>query len=153
MTAIGPGDHEQFCRNDNWDRAGGTGHDKWEKRLPDGRLLRTTIQRHKTEYGSSLKAQVLSQLEVNEATLLDVLRSGRPADRPAPEPEGAIEPKPDWIARALQEGRLNEDEIKTLTTVEAEHLAMVYFSTPTEFDGAAVRLHLLEALDAYRRRD
>jgi hypothetical protein len=82
---------------------------------------------------------------------LDVIRSGQPAERPTPEPAPAVEPNPEWIVRALQQGRLNEDEIRSLTTVEAEHLATVYFSTPTELDGAAVRQHLLEALDAYRR--
>jgi hypothetical protein len=68
LSAIGPADHEEFCRRDEWDPTGGTGHDKWEKRLPDGRLLRTVIQRHKFEYGSDLKAKVLKQLDVDEAT-------------------------------------------------------------------------------------
>jgi len=142
--------HEQFCRRDEWEEAGGTGHDKWQERLPDGQLLRTTIQRHKTDYGQDLKAAVLLQLDVDEATFWEVIRSGEPADRPAPAPDEGRDPMPDWIVQALQLGRFNEVEIAALGVEEPEHVALAYFSLPRELGGAEVRRRLLDALALYR---
>lgn len=150
MSAIGPGDHEQFCQRDEWEDVGGTRHDKWEKRLPDGRLLRTTIQRHKKDYGAGLKSAVLSQLDVDEPTFWEVIESGVPATRPTPAAEPTPEPLDDWIVRALQRGRLDEAEIALLTAEEAEHLANAYFTMPMELSGDQVRDRLLDRLDAFR---
>lgn len=150
MSAIGPSDHEQFCRRDDWEEAGGTGHDKWKKRLADGRLLRTTIQRHKTDYGQDLKADVLSQLEVDEETFWEVIRTGKPAERPSPAPEPGRDPIPDWIVQTLLRARLNEDEISELSVDEAEHLRLAYFSLPPELGGGEVRQRLFDALARFR---
>lgn len=150
MSAIGPGDHEQFCQRDEWEDVGGTRHDKWEKRLPDGRLLRTTIQRHNKDYGTGLKSAVLSQLEVDEATFWQVIQTGTPAVRPTPTAVPPPEPLDDWIVRALQRARLDESEITSLTVEEAEHLANAYFTMPLELSRDEVRTRLLHLLDVFR---
>lgn len=128
-----------------WDDVGGTGHDKWEKRLPGGRLLRTTIQRHKKDYGAGLKSEVLSkQLEVDERTFWLVIQTGNPASRPTPQEAPSTEPLDYWVVRSLERGGLNEEEIKSLTANEAKYLANTYFSLPTEMHRSEVRQHLMQ---------
>jgi hypothetical protein len=150
LSAIGPSDHDEFCQRDEWQDVGGTRHDKWEKRLADGRLLRTTVQRHKSDYGPKLKSMVLAQLEVDETTFWQVIETGTPAHRPAPSAEVVPEPLADWIVHALQQGRLNVSEIASLTAEEAEHLAVTYFSMPRDLPGEEIRQRLITELGKYR---
>jgi hypothetical protein len=111
LSAIGPTEHRKFCQIDGWSNPEGTNHDKWEKRLANGRLLRTSISRNKTEYGDRLKGKILIQLEVDEATFREVIRSGQGAERPAPEPQPKVAPLPIWAVSALIRKHVTQSEL------------------------------------------
>ena len=151
MSAIGPADHRRFCEIDGWDNPDGTNHDKWEKRLPDRRLLRTTISRNKREYGQALKAGVLRQLEVDEATFWEVLDAGRPARRPTPEAAVGPAPLAGWAVQALIRHSLTEAEIRGLTAEEVEALANYSFTLPEAMTREAVRAELFAERDRRRQ--
>ena len=152
MSTLGPAAHRRFCQIDGWDNPDGTNHDKWEKRLPDRRVLRTTISRNKREYGAALKAGVLRQLEVDEATLWEVLATGQPARRPTPEEAPGPAPLAGWAVQALIHHFLTEGEIRELTGEEAEALANYSFTLPESLTREAVRAELFAEQERHRDR-
>lgn len=150
MSAIGPTEHRQFCQIDGWQQPEGTNHDKWEKRLPDSRLLRTVVSRNKNEYGQHLKSSVLKQLEVDETSFWRVINTGEPAERPTPKAEPERQPLPGWAVATLMKNHLSESEIARFDAEEAIDLANYSFTLPTTLSAEALRAALLSRLSDYR---
>ena len=111
-----------------------TGHDFFEKVLPDGEILRTHASRSggKTISPGRFKAILSDQLRVSEAEFWEVLRTRKPATRPSP----AQEPTPSlplWIAQALErEVGLSREQIAELDENEARRLLDDTRSQPRE---------------------
>ena len=110
-----------FLSYDEWVEDRATGHDFFEKSLPDGEILRTHASRSgsKTMSPGRFKAILSDQLLLSEAEFWDVLRTKGPAPRPSPTPETAPKSLPLWLAQALerevgltreQVGELDEQE-------------------------------------------
>lgn len=112
----------EFLRSDRWTDARATGHDFYEKTLPDGEILQTHASRSgsKTMSPGRFKAILSDQLRVSEAEFWDVLRTGRPAPRPSAAPEPPPASLPHWLAAALErEVGLRPEEIGRLDEAEA----------------------------------
>jgi len=94
----------EFLKYDGWEPDRGTGHDHFEKTLPDGEILRTHASRagSKSMSPGRFKAILADQLRLNEAEFWEVLRTRSPAQRPSSAPELAPESLPLWLARALE---------------------------------------------------
>jgi hypothetical protein len=110
-----------FLKHDDWDEDRTTGHDFFEKSLPDGEILRTHASRSgsKTMSPGRFKA-ILSDLRLSEAEFWEVLRTRSPAARPSPAPEPAPRSLPLWLAQALErEVRLTREQIAELDEAEA----------------------------------
>lgn len=112
----------EFLRNDDWEEDRATGHDFFEKTLPDGEILRTHISRagSKTMSPGRFKAILSDQLRLSEAEFWDVLRTRTPASRPSPAPEPAPLSLPLWLAQALErEVGLTGEQIAELDEISA----------------------------------
>jgi len=112
----------EFLRHDDWEEDRATGHDFFEKTLPDGEVLRTHASRSgsKTMSPGRFKAILSDQLRLSEAEFWDVVRTRFPAPRPSPAPEPAPRSLPLWLARALErEVRLTREQIAKLDEDEA----------------------------------
>lgn len=111
-----------FLKHDDWKEDRATGHDSFEKTLPDGEILRTHASRSgaKTMSPGRFKAILSDQLRLSEAEFWDVLRTRTPALRPSLAPEPAPRSIPLWLAQALErEVGLTREEIATLDEIEA----------------------------------
>lgn len=119
----------------------------FEFELPTGQLLRTVISHGKDEYGAPLRAKVLAQLAVDDATFREVLRSGEPPPRPSPVEE-RIELVPlefiNRVSRCLEPG-----DLEGATPDEYGHLARWLWSRP-DVGCAAERPMLLAELENFR---
>ena len=107
----------EFLRHDGWDEDRATGHDFFEKTLPDGEILRTRASRSgsKTMSPGRFKAILSDQLRLSEAEFWDVLRTKAPPPRPSPAPEPAPKLFPLWLALALErEVGLTREQIAQL---------------------------------------
>jgi hypothetical protein len=107
----------EFLKSDHWKEDRVTGHDFFEKALPNGEILQTHASRsgNKTMSPGRFKAILADQLHVSEAEFWEVLRTGRPAPRPSPTPEPLPASIPAWLAEALErEVGLMPDEIAQL---------------------------------------
>jgi len=112
----------EFLKHDDWEEDRATGHDFFEKTLPDGEILRTHASRSgpKTMSPGRFKAILADQLRLGEAEFWDVLRTKTPALRPSPAPEPAPRSLPLWLAQALaREVGLTREEIAALDEIEA----------------------------------
>ncbi len=117
----------EFLRHDQWAEERATGHDFFEKILPDGEILRTHASRSgsKTISPGRFKTILSDQLRLNEAEFWEVLRTGNPAPRPSPAPESAPTSLPLWLARALErEAGLTRARIAELDEAEAHRLLL-----------------------------
>jgi len=94
----------EFLRLDRWREDRVTGHDFFEKTLPDGELLRTHASRSggKSMSPGRFKAILSDQLQISAVEFWEVLRTGEPAPRPSPGPEPPPPSLPLWLARALE---------------------------------------------------
>jgi hypothetical protein len=94
----------EFLKHDGWTEVRATGHDFFEKTLPDGEILRTHASRSgaKTMSPGRFKAILADQLKLNETEFWEVQRSRTPATRPSPAPEPAPRSLPAWLADALE---------------------------------------------------
>jgi len=113
---------EAFLRIDGWSQDRSTGHDFYEKVLPDGETLRshTSFAGKKTMSPGRFKTILADQLKVSEAEFWEALRSKRPVSRPSPQPQPAPESLPNWLREALRhECDLNEKDLVLLTEDEA----------------------------------
>lgn len=112
----------EFLRHDDWEEDRATGHDFFEKTLPDGEILRT----HASRSGSTtmspgrFKTPLSDQLQLIEADFWDVLRTKGPAPRGSPAPEPAPRSLPLWLAQASErEVGLTRERIAELDEGEA----------------------------------
>ena len=94
----------EFLKHDHWEEDRATGHDFFEKTLPDGEILRTHASRSgsKTVSPGRFKAILSDQLRLSEAEFWEVLRTRTPAPRPSPAPQPAPRSLPLWLAEALE---------------------------------------------------
>lgn len=124
----------EFLKRDEWEEDRATGHDFFEKALPDGEILRTHAPRSgsKTMSPGLFKAILSDQLRLSEAEFREVLRTKRPALRPSPAPELAPRSLPLWLARSLErEVRLTREQIAELDEDAARRLLVEARSRPT----------------------
>lgn len=125
----------EFLKHDDWEDDRATGHDFFEKALPDGEILRTHASRSgsKTMSPGRFKAILSDQLRLSEAEFWEVLRTRSPAPRPSPAPEPAPRSLPLWLAQALdREVGLTREQIADLDEDEARRLLDEARSRPTE---------------------
>ena len=125
----------EFLRHDDWEEDRATGHDFFEKTLPDGELLRTHASRSgsKTISPGRFKAIMSDQLQLSEAEFWEVLRTKTPAPRPSPAPDRAPASVLLWLALALErEARLTRNQIAGLDEDEARRLLVEARSKPIE---------------------
>ena len=123
----------EFLKHDNWEEDRATGHDFFEKTLPDGEILRTHASRSgsKTMSPGRLKAILSDQLRLSEVEFWEVIRTRTPAARPSPAPEPAPRSLPLWLAQALErEVGLTRNEIAELDEDEARRLLVESRSKP-----------------------
>lgn len=123
----------EFLKHDSWEEDRATGHDFFEKTLPDGEILRTHASRSgsKTTSPGRFKAILSDQLRLSEAEFWEVLRTRIPAPRPSPAPEPAPRSFPLWIAQALErEVGLTRNEIAEVDEDEARRLLVESRSRP-----------------------
>jgi hypothetical protein len=125
----------QFLKLDDWEEDRATGHDFFEKTLPDGELLRTHASRSgsKTMSPGRFKAILSDQLRLSETEFWEVLRTRSPASRPSPAPEPAPRSLPFWLAQALErEVGLLREQIAELDENDARRLLDEARSRPRE---------------------
>jgi len=125
----------EFLRHDDWDEDRATGHDFFEKTLPDGEILRTHASRSgsKTMSPGRFKAILSDQLRLNEAEFWEVLGTRSPAPRPSPAPEPAPRSLPLWLVQALErEVGLTGEQIAELDEDAARRLLDETRSRPWE---------------------
>ena len=111
----------EFLKFDRWREDRATGHDFFEKVLPDGEILLTHASRSGSKAISPgrFKSILTDQLKVNETQFWDVLQTRRPAIRPSRAPEPPPASLPLWLVRALAgEVGLSRDEIAGLAEVD-----------------------------------
>jgi hypothetical protein len=91
----------EFLKADGWIITRKTGHESHTKVLPNGEILETRASwsGQKTMSPGRFKAILLDQLKVDQQQFWDVLRTGKPAVRPAP----AVEPEPLSIPKWLDQ--------------------------------------------------
>ena len=125
----------EFLRHDDWEEDRATGHDFFERALPDGEILRTHASRSgsKTMSPGRFKAILSDQLRLSEAEFWEVLRTNSPAPRPSPATEPAPMSLPLWLAQALErEAALTREQIAELDEDEARRLLIEARSRPRE---------------------
>ena len=125
----------EFLRHDNWQEDRATGHDFFEKTLPDGEILRTHASRSgsKTMSPGRFKAILSDQLLLSEAEFWGVLRTNTPAPRPSPAPEPAPGSSPLWLALTLErEVGLTREQIAKLDEDQARRLLDEARSQPSD---------------------
>ena len=110
----------ELLRHDDWEEGRATGHDFFEKTLPE--ILRTHASRSgsKTMSPGRFKAILSDQLRLSEAEFWEVLRTKTPALRPSPAPKLAPASVPLWLAHALErEVGLTREQIAELDDTDA----------------------------------
>ena len=123
----------EFLQHDHWEEDRATGHDFFEKTLPDGEILRTHASRSgsKTVSPGRFKAILSDQLRLSEAEFWEVLRTRTPAPRPSPAPEPAPRSLPLWLAQAHErEVGLARERIAELDEEGARRLLVEARSRP-----------------------
>jgi hypothetical protein len=112
----------EFLRHDDWEEDRATGHDFFEKTLPDGEILRTHASRSgsKTMSPGRFKSILSDQLRLSEAEFWEVLRTKSSAERASPASEPGPSSLPLWLAQALErEVGLRREQIAELDEAEA----------------------------------
>lgn len=125
----------EFLKHDDWEEDRATGHDFFEKALPDGEIQRTHASRSgsKTMSPERFKAILSDQLRLSEAEFWEVLRTRTPAPRPSPAPEPVPRSLPLWLAQALErEVGLTREQIADLGEDAAHRLLVEARSRPRE---------------------
>lgn len=124
---------EAFLKIDGWGQDRSTGHDFYEKVLPNGETLRshTSLAGKKTMSPGRFKAILADQLKVSEAEFWEALRTKRPVTRPSPQPQPAPASLPNWLRDALlDECGLSEADLVRLREDEAHELLTQHRSRP-----------------------
>ncbi len=112
----------EFLQVDGWTRRRKTGHEFFERVLPNGDVLETRASWSgtKTMSPGRFKAILSDQLKITEQQFWDVLRTRKPAIRPAPGVEPEPRSLPKWLDQALRrELRLGDAEMASLTEEQA----------------------------------
>jgi hypothetical protein len=125
----------EFLKHDDWQEDRATGHDFFERTLPDGEILRTHASRSgpKTMSPGRFKAILSDQLRLSEAEFWEVVRTRTPAPRPSPAPEPAPKSLPLWLAQALErEVGLTHQRMVELDEEQARRLLVDARSKPRE---------------------
>jgi hypothetical protein len=135
-------DIRRFCEIDGWTkkstvRRGEGDHTRYEKRLPDGSILRTKASHTNEQIGDrSLWRRIWrDQLGLeSEDEFWRVLRAGKPAARPTAEPRPPEGPSlPAWVVEALvRQAGLPIEEIRVLTEEEARERVREFWSRPRD---------------------
>lgn len=115
----------EFLKFDRWSADRVTGHDFFEKVLPNGEILQTHASRSgsKTISPGRFKTILSDQLRASEAEFWEVLRARRPATRPSPSPELPPTSLPMWLAQALErEAGLGREQIADFDESDARAL-------------------------------
>lgn len=115
----------EFLRADRWTRTRKTGHEFFEKVLPNGEILETRASwsGSKTMSPGRFKAILADQLKVDQQQFWEVLRTGEPAVRPAPAPESGPHSIPKWLDHDLRrELGFNDEDLAGLTEEAAREL-------------------------------
>ena len=126
----------EFLRYDRWspDKPRSTDHDYFEKTLPDGEILTTKVSRSgkKTMSAGRFKAILSDQLHISEQQFWEVLRTRKPAVRPAPEPEPEPPSLPLWLVRELERSGVPASQIEQLDERHARELLAEIRSRPQD---------------------
>ena len=125
----------EFLKLDRWSENRATGHDFFERTLPNGDILHTHASRSggKAISPGRFKAILSDQLRLNEAEFWEVLRIREPATRPSLAPEPPPASIPMWIAEALErEAGLSRERIADLDESHARALIDEVRSRPRE---------------------
>lgn len=128
-------EYRDFLRHDDWEEDRATGHDFFEKTLPDSEILRTHASRSssKTMSPGRFKSILSDQLRLSEAEFWEVLRTKTAAPRPSPAPEPSPMSLPLWLAQALErEVGMSGDQIAELDEEQARQLLVEARSKPRE---------------------
>lgn len=127
MASVGPLEHKRFCKIDGWQELKSAGekqrdHEYYEKRLPNGGILRTKVSRNKKEYGTDFWNRIWREqlgLE-SEDQFWEALQSKEAVarERQVDPPKG---PRiPGWLVQRLtQTAGLRWEEISGLSPGEA----------------------------------
>ena len=107
---------------------------QFPKTLGDGEILITRVSRSggTTMSAGRFKAILADQLQVNEAQFWEVLRTKKPANRPAPEPEPEPMSLPLWLACKLQQRGIPTSEIEMLDERSAMEMLRDLRAQPSE---------------------
>ncbi|MGH3038598.1 MAG: cytotoxic translational repressor of toxin-antitoxin stability system [Gaiellaceae bacterium] len=133
-----------FCRIDGWDdiskkrlgrKGKGLDHDRYEKRLDDGGILRTKVSHGSGQYGDpGLWRHIWrDQLGLDsEEQFWEALRTGEPVERAvaaeAPPSKPAI---PGWLlSRLVFTVGIPEEEVNQMTLEEADARWTEFMSSP-----------------------
>lgn len=129
MASVGPNEHREFCKVDQWaERKSARGkkpdHDRFQKHLKDGTILLTKVSRNNKEYGPGLWKHIWSdqlQLE-SEEQFWEALRSGKPVPRPQDQTASPDkETIPGWLVQQLHYTvGVRMDEIRDMSAAEAQ---------------------------------
>jgi len=125
----------EFLKLDRWAEVRSTGHDFFEKGLPNGEILHTHASRSggKSMSPGRFQAILSDQLRVSEAEFWETLRTGKPAGRPSPSPELPPASLSLWIVEALaREVGLSPGQIGGLGESDARALIDDVRSRPRE---------------------
>lgn len=129
-------DVRDFLRHDDWvpDRSRSTDHDHFEKTLPNGGILITRVSRSgsKTMSPGRFKAILADQLQVDEGTFREVIRTKVRATRPVPEPEPAPASLPLWLVEQLEVEGIDQSDIEGLDEESARALLTEARSKPRD---------------------
>lgn len=124
---------EAFLKIDGWSQDRSTGHDFYEKVLPNGETIRShrSFAGKKTMSPGRFKAILADQLNVSEAEFWEALRTKRSVTRPSPQPQAAPASIPNWLRNALlAECGLGEEDVARLAEVQARELLTQHRSRP-----------------------
>ena len=125
----------EFLKVDRWSRDRSTGHDFFEKVLPNGEILHTHASRSgdRTISPGRFKAILADQLGVSEQEFWEVLRTGKAARRPSQVPEPPPASLPLWLVEALEwEAGLSPERIAGLDDEAARMILDDARSRPRE---------------------
>lgn len=122
---------EEFCRKDGWKELRESDHRFFQKVLGDATVLEThtSFAPGKTMRPGRFKAILRDQLKVDDDQFWEVLRTGKPAHRPAPLSAAPQVRHPAHVVRVLkQELHKTEEEIAQLSPDGARRLVEAHWS-------------------------
>lgn len=138
--------HQRFCERDQWTlrksaRGKRSDHERYELVLDDGAVLYTRISHppDKTTYGAEMWSFILrTQLQVTEDEFWDCVDNGvRPRRGKYTVQAERQEQLPAWLVAQLIKADVPEDDVRSLSTEEAQERLEAIRATPSGSDDAA----------------